>query len=98
MTSTNFQLMANTKGRGVELDGDIGSFWIHHYNSNTPKPDHFSRYLDAYVRIRGFKRFHDRIDGFREVKGVRARYPQSRIGLMLSGPHSQKRLALAHGF
>jgi len=44
--------MANTKGRSVEAGGDIGYFWIHHCNSNTPKPDHFNRYLDAHVRIR----------------------------------------------
>jgi Heterokaryon incompatibility protein (HET) len=51
--------MANTKGRSVEGGGDIGYFWIHHCNSNTLKPDHFNRYLDAHVRIRRAQDAHD---------------------------------------
>lgn len=71
MVPTNFLLMANTKGRGVEAGGDIGYFWIRHYNSNTPKPDNSRKCLDAHVRIR---RAQDAL-GVAHYSMFRSKYP-----------------------
>lgn len=77
---TNFQLMANTKGHSVEADSGIGYFWIHHYHPNTPKPDHFSRYLDAHVRICRVKMLTKLQNTSSFVKNIQIRYPQSSNG------------------